>query len=241
MAVNGISSGLSGPPPLVVGIAGGSGSGKTTIARELQAALADVTLIQHDSYYRHRPHLSFEQRSSVNYDHPDSLETELLIHHLQVMAEGAAIVRPTYDFTLHLRVPDPERIEPGRVIIVEGILVLADAELRKHLDLKIYVDTDPAVRLSRRLRRDIEERGRSRESVLQQYATYVGPGHQEFVEPSKAHADLILSDGDDLAAIATLIARAEARGPQRPPLTGSLRVDSPRRHEADLAVRRSGS
>ena len=134
-------------------------------------------LVQHDSYYRHRPELSFEERSRVNYDHPDSLETELLIEHLGMLSKGAAIDRPTYDFTRHLRADETDRVEPAPVMIVEGILVLADRDLREHLDLKIYVDTDPDIRLARRLGRDIEERGRT---------TAVGPGAVLRIRPTDA-------------------------------------------------------
>ncbi len=164
-----------------------------------------MVLVQHDSYYRHRPELSFEARSRVNYDHPDSLETELLIEHLGMLSKGVAIDRPTYDFTRHLRADETDRLEPAPVIIVEGILVLADRDLREHLDLKIYVDTDPDVRLARRLGRDIEERGRTTPSVLEQYFAFVRPMHLEFVEPSKRYADLIIPEGYNPAAVATVI------------------------------------
>ncbi|MEX0668031.1 MAG: uridine kinase [Acidimicrobiia bacterium] len=203
--MNDPAPGFSGLQPLVIGIAGGSGSGKTTIAEAVLTALSGVVLVQHDSYYRHRPELSFDERSRVNYDHPDSLETELLIEHLRLLSKGAAIDRPTYDFTRHLRAEDTDRIEPGPVIIVEGILVLADRDLRDQLDLKIYVDTDPDVRLARRLSRDIEERGRTTTSVLEQYFAFVRPMHLEFVEPSRRHADLIIPEGYNPAAVATVM------------------------------------
>ena len=180
---------------MIVGIAGGSGSGKTFIADELVTAIPEVVLVQHDSYYRHRPDLSFEQRSQVNYDHPDSLETDLLIHHLGLLARGLAIERPVYDFSQHLRATETDRIEPAPVIIVEGILVLTNSDLRDRLGLKIYVDTDPHVRLARRLGRDIDERGRTAESVLRQWFTFVRPMHSKFVEPSKSYADLVISEG----------------------------------------------
>jgi uridine kinase len=176
-----------------------------------------VVLVQHDSYYRHRPQLSFEERSRVNYDHPDSLETELLIEHLGMLSKGAAIDRPTYDFTRHLRADETDRLEPAPVIIVEGILVLADRDLREHLDLKIYVDTDPDVRLARRLGRDIEERGRTTPSVLEQYFAFVRPMHFEFVEPSKRYADLIIPEGYKPAAVATVIDMIRAYLVARPP------------------------
>ncbi|MGH8928158.1 MAG: uridine kinase [Acidimicrobiia bacterium] len=191
--------------PLVIGIGGGSGSGKTTIANAVVEALPGVVLIQHDSYYRHQPDLSLEERSRVNYDHPNSLETELLIEHLRLLAKGTAIDRPTYDFTVHLRSPATERLEPAAVIIVEGILVLADQDLREQLDLKIYVDTDPDIRVARRLRRDMEERGRTPTSVLSQYFATVRPMHLEFVEPSKRYADLIIPEGYNPRTVATVV------------------------------------
>jgi uridine kinase len=200
-----VAAGFGDRRPLLIGIGGGSGSGKTTIAAAVAESLPGVRLIQHDAYYRHRPHLSFEERSRVNYDHPDSLETELLIDHLQALKVGTAVECPRYDFTAHLRSADTQPITPGPVLIVEGILVLADAALRAQLDLKIYVDTDPDIRLARRLRRDIEERGRSITSVLDQYFQSVRPMHLEFVEPSKRYADLIIPEGYNPAAVATVI------------------------------------
>ena len=200
-----------GPAPLIIGIAGGSGSGKTFIADQLVTAIPEVALVQHDSYYRHRPDLDFEQRSQVNYDHPDSLETDLLIHHLGLLARGVAIDRPIYDFSRHLRATETDRIEPAPVIIVEGILVLTNSELRDRLGLKIYVDTDPHIRLARRLGRDIDERGRTADSVLKQYFTSVRPMHIEFVEPSKSYADLVISEGHHSTAVATVIEMIRAR------------------------------
>jgi len=203
--VNDPSTGFAGLQPLIIGVAGGSGSGKTTIAAAVVSALPGVVLIQHDAYYRHRPELSFEERSKVNYDHPDSLETELLIDHLRLLSKAAAIDRPTYDFTRHLRATETDRVEPAAVIIVEGILVLADQDLREQLHLKIFVDTDPDIRLARRLGRDIEERGRTPTSVLEQYFKFVRPMHLDFVEPSKRYADLIIPEGYNPAAVATVI------------------------------------
>jgi uridine kinase len=189
----------------MIGIAGGSGSGKTTIAEAIRSALPDVVLVQHDSYYRHRPELTFEERSRVNYDHPASLETDLLVRHLKALARGAAIDRPTYDFSRHLRTPATERIGPAPFILVEGILVLADKELRDLFHFKIYVDNDPDIRLARRLGRDMEERGRSAESVLEQYFAFVRPMQIEFIEPSKRFADLIIPAGYDPAAVAAVV------------------------------------
>ena len=182
--------------PLIVGIAGGSGSGKTTIAESLVEKLnGHVALVQHDAYYRHTPELSFEARSQVNYDHPASLETELLVEHLVSLRSGHAIDKPAYDFASHLRSEDVETIHPAPVIVVEGILVLAEPGLRDELDLKVFVDTDADIRLARRLQRDIDERGRTVASVITQYFTSVRPMYLEFVEPSKGYADVIIEGG----------------------------------------------
>jgi uridine kinase len=206
-----VENGFSGLRPLVIGIGGGSGSGKTTIAQAVVSGLSGVALIQHDSYYRHQPHLSLPDRTRVNYDHPDSLETELLIKHLQSLKAGESIARPTYDFTLHLRADQTELVDPAPVLIVDGILVLADADLRAEFDLKIYVDTDPDIRLARRLRRDMDERGRSPASVIDQYLTTVRPMHLEFVEPSKRYADLIIPEGYNPRAVATVVEMIRAQ------------------------------
>jgi uridine kinase len=191
--------------PLIIGIAGGSGSGKTTIAGAVVAALPKVALIQHDAYYRHRPELDFEARTQINYDHPDSLETSLLIAHIDELRKGRAVEIPTYDFSDHLRARDTIKVEPAPVVIVEGILVLADPDLRSFLDLKIYVDTDADLRLARRIERDITERGRTLPSVLAQYFATVRPMHLEFVESSKRYADLIIPEGYNPRAVATVV------------------------------------
>ena len=206
-----MDTGVSGLRPLVIGIGGGSGSGKTTIAQAVASGLSGVALIQHDSYYRHQPHLSFTDRTLVNYDHPDSLETELLIKHLQCLKGGEPVERPTYDFAKHLRADRTEKVDPAPVLLVDGILVLADEDLRAEFDLKIYVDTDPDIRLARRLRRDIDERGRSADSVLEQYLTTVRPMHLEFVEPSKRYADLIIPEGYNPRAVATVVEMIRAQ------------------------------
>ncbi len=197
--------------PLIIGIAGGSGSGKTTVAEALVEAIDGVALIEHDSYYRHYPDLDFEARSKVNYDHPDSLETELLVEHLGRLRAGEAIRKPVYDFTRHLRSTEVVVVEPAPVVIVEGILVLADRSLREMMDLKIFVDTDPDLRLARRIERDIRERARTVESVLAQYLATVRPMHLEFVEPSKRHADIIIPGGFNVGAVATVIELIRAR------------------------------
>lgn len=198
--------------PLFIGLAGGSGSGKTTIAEEVVDRLAGrVALLHHDAYYRHMDELSFEERTRVNYDHPKSLETELLIKHLEDLRTGLAVEHPVYDFSTHLRSEETIRIEPARVVIIEGILVLSEAELRSELDLKIFVDTDPDLRLARRLERDITERGRSVESVINQYFSTVRPMHLEFVEPSRRYADLIIPEGYNPAAVATVVELIRSR------------------------------
>ncbi len=205
---------------LVVGIAGATGSGKTTVARRLTEALprGSVALLQHDSYYRDRADLTYEQRCELNFDHPESLETSLMVEHLQQLRAGKAVGVPIYDFTTHRRLPDTQRIEPGAVVVVEGILVLADADLRAMFDIKVFVDTDADIRVFRRIRRDIEQRGRSFESVRKQYYSTVRPMHLQFVEPSKRWADIILPEGgrnqvalDLLAARLSTVIAAEAR------------------------------
>ena len=198
--------------PLFIGIAGGSGSGKTTIAASVVELLEGrVALVQHDAYYRHMPELSFEERTRVNYDHPASLETELLVKHLMALRSGESIEKPVYDFAMHLRSSQTVRVEPAQVIVIEGILVLAEPELRPELDLKIYVDTDPDVRLARRLERDIEERGRNVQSVIEQYFSTVRPMHLDFVEASKRYADLIIPEGYNPRAVATVVELIRSR------------------------------
>jgi uridine kinase len=183
----------------IVGIAGGSGSGKTTIARKISEALPPegVAIIEHDAYYRDRQDLSFEDRCQLNFDHPESLETELLVEHLIALKAGNKVDLPVYDFKTHRRTDEPRVVEAKPVIIVEGILVLVDARLRAELDIKLFVDTDPDIRIFRRIRRDIEQRGRTFESVREQYYRHVRPMHLQFVEPSKRRADLIIPEGAD--------------------------------------------
>ncbi len=198
--------------PLFIGLAGGSGSGKTTIAEEVVDRFGgEVALLSHDAYYRDRRDLTFEERTRVNYDHPDSLETELLVEHLSKLRLGEVIEHPVYDFSEHLRSSETIRIEPAPVVVVEGILVLAEASVRSELDLKIFVDTDPDLRLARRLERDIAERGRSVESVIGQYFKTVRPMHLEFVEASRRYADLIIPEGFNPAAVATLVELIRSR------------------------------
>jgi uridine kinase len=193
--------------PLIIGIAGGSGSGKTTIAESIVDAIGpnDVTLIQHDAYYRDQTDVPVDERSKVNYDHPDSLETDLLVDHLRQLVAGRAIERPVYDFTVHNRSADTVVVEPSPAIIVEGILVLSEPALRDLMDLKVYVDTDADLRIARRWERDIEERGRTFDSVRNQYLETVRPMHLQFVEPSKRYADIVIPEGYNLGAVGTVI------------------------------------
>jgi uridine kinase len=192
--------------PLVIGIAGGSGSGKTTVAHAVLGDIdaADVAFVEHDAYYRDRSDLTLEQRSELNYDHPDAFETGLLIQHVIDLRSGRPIPKPIYDFTTHSRTPETVTVEPASVIVVEGILVLVEPALRDLMDLKIFVDTDADIRLIRRLQRDVKERGRSVESVLEQYLATVRPMHLQFVEESKRYADLILPEGYNPGAVATV-------------------------------------
>jgi len=198
--------------PLIIGIAGGTGSGKTTVARRLAESLppAGCVLLEHDWYYRDRSHMTPEARDQVNYDHPEALESELLAVHLAALRAGAAVAAPIYDYQSHTRRADTRRIAPAPVIIVEGILVLAEQALRAQLDIKVFVDTDADIRVLRRIRRDLEERGRSFSSVRDQYYQSVRPMHLQFVEPSKRWADLILPEGgDNQVAIDVLLSRLE--------------------------------
>jgi len=183
--------------PIIIGVAGGTGSGKTTVSWEIlrRVGAERIAFIQHDSYYRDRSHLSPEERDRVNYDHPDSLETDMLVGHLRQLQAGRLVKIPVYDFTQHVRTAETRRVEPKRVILVEGILIFAEPTLRELFNVKIYVDTDADMRFIRRLRRDIAERGRTVESVVAQYEATVRPMHLEFVEPSKRYADLIIPGG----------------------------------------------
>lgn len=195
---------------LVVGVAGGTGSGKTTVVEALVEGLAPepVSVIHHDAYYRDFGHLEAEERDRINFDHPDALETSLLVEHLDALLRGEAVEVPVYDFTTHLRTTETRTVHPTPVVIVEGILGLAEPDLRAAMDIRIYVDTDPDVRFIRRLTRDLEERERTLESVVEQYVTTVRPMHLEFVEPSKRYADLIVPDGGrSHVAVEMLVAR----------------------------------
>ena len=181
---------------LVIGIAGGTGSGKTTLMKNLIDRFSGVvTVLSHDNYYRRLDHLTFEERTKVNYDQPAALETDLMARHLDELRHGNAIDCPIYDFTQHNSSAETLHIKPTQVIIVEGILIFENKELRDLMDIKIFVDTDADVRLCRRIKRDVEKRGRSLESVLTQYQTTVKPMHEKYVEPSKKYADLVVPEG----------------------------------------------
>lgn len=187
------------PRPLVVGIAGGTGSGKTTVAQRLARAMPPgrCVMIEHDAYYRDQSHLSTDERAAINYDHPSSLESPLLAAHLRELRAGRAVEVPIYDFATHTRRAESRQVAPARVILVEGILVFAEPALREQMDIKLFVDTDPDIRLMRRIRRDLEERGRTFQSVRDQYYATVRPMHIEHVEPSRRWADLIIPEGGD--------------------------------------------
>ena len=181
---------------MIIGIAGGTGSGKTTLTEQIRKRFGDdVTVIYHDNYYRYQEGKTYEQRSQVNYDHPDAFETTLMIQHLKSLKSGKSIESPVYDYTIHNRSDKVEVIHPSKVIIVEGILIFAEKELREMMDIKIFVDTDADVRILRRIQRDVEERARTLQSVIHQYLTTVKPMHEQYVEPSKRFADLIVLDG----------------------------------------------
>ena len=181
---------------LVIGIAGGTGSGKTTLMHNLITEFSDVvTVLSHDNYYKRHDELTYEQRCKLNYDEPAALETDLMARHLDALRRGEAIDCPVYDFTVHNRSDDTIRITPEKVIIVEGILIFENKELRDLMDIRIFVDTDADVRLCRRIKRDVRDRGRSLESVIEQYQTTVKPMHEQYVEPSKKYADIIVPEG----------------------------------------------
>lgn len=180
----------------IIGIAGGSASGKTTVVRKLKERFTgEIQVLGHDNYYRSHDDISFAERSMLNYDHPDAFETDYMIRQIQELKEGRSIEHPTYDFALHNRAKETVSMEPKPVIIVEGILVLEDEALRDLMDLKVFVDTDAEERLTRRILRDTRERGRSVESVINQYITTVKPMHEKFIEPSKKYADVIIPRG----------------------------------------------
>ena len=211
----------AGRKPIIIGVAGGTGSGKTTVSQAIldRVGRDRIAYIQHDSYYKDRSYLPFGARAQINFDHPDALETELLVQHLKELKDGHLVEVPVYDFTTHTRVSQTQRVKPRRVILVEGILIFADDALRDMMDVKIYVDTDADIRFIRRLERDITERGRIMNSVIDQYLTTVRPMHLEFVEPSKRYADVIIPEGGfNPVALDMVVARIEAMIEETPNL-----------------------
>ncbi len=198
---------------IAIGVAGGTGSGKTTVSESIldRVGRDRIAYLQQDSYYCDLSHLPLAERVQVNFDHPDSLETDLLIRHLTALRDGLAVDVPVYDYTLYTRTGQTRRVEPRRVILVEGILIFAEKALRELFDVRIFVDADADIRFIRRLQRDLEERGRSAESVVRQYLSTVRPMHLEFVEPTKRYADVIIPEGGfNTVALDMVVARVEA-------------------------------
>ena len=196
---------------IVIGVAGGTSSGKTTLVKALMNRFGEnITVLSHDNYYKQHNELTYEERAKLNYDHPDAFDTDMMIEHLRLLKQGVAIDCPTYDFTVHNRAEGILHIEPEKVIVVEGILIFQDLELCREMDIKIFVDTDADVRLCRRIRRDVRKRGRTIESVIDQYLTTVKPMHEQFVEPSKKNADLIVPEGGkNLIALEMIVGRIQ--------------------------------
>ncbi|MBQ2747460.1 MAG: uridine kinase [Firmicutes bacterium] len=196
---------------ILIGVAGGSGSGKSTLIERIKQEFKDqITVICHDSYYKRQVGRTYDERAKVNYDHPDAFETELMIEHLKLLKEGYEIEQPVYDYTIHNRSDETVIVKPARVIMVDGILIFENKELRDMFDIKVFVDTDADVRIVRRILRDVQERARSLESVITQYLTTVKPMHEQFVEPSKKYADIIIPEGGyNLVALGMLIHRIE--------------------------------
>lgn len=197
---------------MVIGVAGGTGSGKTTITNQIKERLGDdITVITHDNYYCAHHEMTYEERTLLNYDHPDAYETELMVEHLAALRRGESVEVPVYDFSIYDRTDKTVTVKPSRVIIVEGIVIFAHPELRELMDVKVFVDCDADVRILRRIMRDVKERGRSLDSVVNQYLSTVKPMHEAFVEPSKKYADVIIpTGGENLVALEMLVTRIEA-------------------------------
>ena len=191
---------------LVIGIAGGSGSGKTTLLKNIVETFGPaITVLSHDNYYKRHDEMTYEERCALNYDEPAALETDLMVYQLEALRRGEEIQCPVYDFTVHNRSDETVTIQPGKVIIVEGILIFTDPGLRNLMDIKIYVDADADIRICRRMKRDVNKRGRSLESVIQQYQQTVKPMHEKYVEPSKKYADIVVPEGGkNLVALAMI-------------------------------------
>ena len=197
---------------MIIGIAGGTGSGKTTLTRRLVDTFGgDVSVVNHDNYYKKQVGMTYEERSALNYDHPESFDTALLVEDLKKLAAGEAIRCPVYDYTIHHRSEETVEVRPTKVVILEGILIFADPALRELLDIKIFVDADADVRILRRIRRDVKERGRSLDSVIDQYLTTVKPMHEQFVQPSRQYADIVvLEGGHNLVALDMIVQRVRS-------------------------------
>ncbi len=182
---------------IIIGIAGGTGSGKTTLADKLANSFGreEVSILRHDAYYRRHDEMTYEERCRLNYDHPDAFDNELLVEHILALKEGIAVEMPVYDYSVHNRSDETILVNPAPVIILEGIMIFAEPELCELMDIKVFVDTDADVRILRRIIRDVNERGRSLDTIIRQYLTTVKPMHEQFVEPSKRHADLIIPEG----------------------------------------------
>lgn len=195
---------------ILIGIAGGTGSGKTTLADKVVDSFGghEVSILRHDNYYKRHDEMDYEERCKLNYDHPDAFDTELLSEHIRLLKEGKAIDMPVYDYSVHNRSDEIIRVNPAPVIVLEGILIFAEQQLCKLMDIKVFVDTDADVRILRRITRDVKERGRSLDSVINQYLTTVKPMHEQFVEPSKRRADIIIPEGgENKVALEMLIER----------------------------------
>jgi len=205
--------------PLIIGIAGGTGSGKTTVARKIAEALpeASAAFLDMDGYYRNFAQLPLDERRRINWDHPEAFDLDLFVAHLEQLARGEPIEKPIYDFTTHLRSAQTERITPADVVVVDGILLFVDERVRAQFDVKVFVDADPDIRLVRRIQRDMSERDRPLEEILEQYMTTVRPMHQQFVEPGKRYADIILPHGGQNAvAIEMIVTTIQRRLDARP-------------------------
>ncbi|HXF60422.1 MAG TPA: uridine kinase [Caldilineaceae bacterium] len=214
-----LGSTTGGPArPFIIGVAGGTGSGKTTVSRRIQEAVGaeHLAYLQHDAYYHDHSHLPPEERARANYDHPDSLDTALLLAHVQSLCRWEPVQAPLYDFARHARLPQTQLILPAPIILLEGILLFVEPALRALMDMRIYVDTDADIRFIRRLHRDVNERGRTLESVISQYLNTVRPMHLEFVEPSKRYADIIVPEGgNNRVAMEMIVSRIQAILSQR--------------------------